>query len=406
MKKTSFLIVLLLIFSLMLTLAGCGNSVTVTKSYVNDELHAIVEFSNGDTKDLGYVGTADESKNVTVTKSYVNDGLHAIVEFSNGETKDLGYVGVEVEPPIYKVRFYDINNKLVSEQEVYKNKSAKAPDLSDVGDQVFNGWDKDFSSVQSDLEVHAVYGDKEKFTVTFLDENGNVLKTEQVVSGKSATAPATPTREDTIFEKWDKSFTKVTENITVTAVYRKKNTYTVTFKDYSGTTLGTASVKEGDTAVAPVTPIREGYKFTGWSSSLSNVKSNKTVTAQYSFEGGNNVLDIAYKLNGNGTVTVTISMKGTVKFCGMEGYITVPSGMTYKSHTDGSGMTSNYSDGKIYFMFVSGNGQNVTSSTTLLTVTFAYTGTSADLVMTISDIYDQAYNTVQYKVIGQKLKLE
>lgn len=311
-----------------------------------------------------------------------------------------------MEPPLYTVKFYDINNKIVSEQEVYKGKSATAPTLGNVGDKVFSGWDKEFSSVQSDLDVYPIYGDKEKFTVTFLDENGNVLKTQEVVSGKSATAPTVPTREDTIFDKWDKSFSNVTENLTVTAIYRAKNIYTVTFNDYSGLQLGTTSVKEGNTAVAPTTPTREGYTFKGWSSSLSDITSNKTVTAQYTANGGNNVLDISYKLNGNGTVTVTIAMTGTVRFCGMEGYITVPSNMAYKSHSDGSGMTSNYTDGKIYFMYVSGNGKNVTSNTTLVTITFAYTGSVADLAVTISDIYDQDYNTVQYKVIGQKLKFE
>ena len=59
----------------------------------------------------------------------------------------------------------------------------------------------------------------ETFTVTFVDYDGSVLKTETVESGKSATAPADPVREGYTFAGWDKSFDNVTEDITVTAKY-------------------------------------------------------------------------------------------------------------------------------------------------------------------------------------------
>ncbi len=61
----------------------------------------------------------------------------------------------------------------------------------------------------------------ETFTVTFVDYDGTILKTETVESGKSATAPASPTREGYAFSGWDKSFENVTSNLTVTALYEK-----------------------------------------------------------------------------------------------------------------------------------------------------------------------------------------
>lgn len=57
--------------------------------------------------------------------------------------------------------------------------------------------------------------------------------------------------------------------------------YTVTFKDYDGTVLKTEEVEPGKAATAPVAPSRDGYIFTGWNQSFSNVISDMEIVAQY-----------------------------------------------------------------------------------------------------------------------------
>ncbi|MHB1484071.1 MAG: MBG domain-containing protein [Saccharofermentanales bacterium] len=58
--------------------------------------------------------------------------------------------------------------------------------------------------------------------------------------------------------------------------------YTVTFKDFEGNTLKTETVIHGNAATAPAdVPARIGYDFAGWSTAFSNVSSNLTVNAQY-----------------------------------------------------------------------------------------------------------------------------
>lgn len=58
-----------------------------------------------------------------------------------------------------------------------------------------------------------------KYTVTFKDWDGKVLKTQKVEKGKAATAPANPTREHYSFAGWDKAFNNVTSDLVVTATY-------------------------------------------------------------------------------------------------------------------------------------------------------------------------------------------
>ena len=74
------------------------------------------------------------------------------------------------------------------------------------------------------------------------------------------------------------SFSELLYTVTYEEV---KPTYTVTFKDWDGTVLKTQTVEEGSSATAPSNPSRDGYNFTGWDKDFSNVTANVTITAQY-----------------------------------------------------------------------------------------------------------------------------
>ena len=132
-----------------------------------------------------------------------------------------------------------------------------------------------------DINIEVTYElPKATYTITFKDWDGTTLKTQTVEEGSSATPPSNPTRTGYTFTGWLGSYTNVQSNVTITAQY-SINTYTVTFKDWNGTTLKTQTVNHGSSATAPSNPIREGYEFTGWSGSYTNVTSNLTIMAQY-----------------------------------------------------------------------------------------------------------------------------
>lgn len=196
------------------------------------------------------------------------------------------------DPPVktYTVTFKDHDGKVLETQKVEEGKGATAPANPTRDGYTFEGWDKAFNNITSDLVVTATYKAEETkptdpvvttYTVTFKDWDGTVLKTEKVEKDKAATAPADPTRTHYTFAGWDKAFNKITADLVVTATY-KINEYTVTFKDYDGTVLKTQKVESGKAATAPAEPTREHYKFAGWDKSFSNVTSDLVVTATYS----------------------------------------------------------------------------------------------------------------------------
>jgi len=71
-----------------------------------------------------------------------------------------------------------------------------------------------------------------------------------------------------------------TGDLLLTALWTQV-THTVIFADWNGNVLKTESVPHGNNATAPADPVRSGHTFTGWDRSFTNVQGDLTVTAQY-----------------------------------------------------------------------------------------------------------------------------
>ena len=179
----------------------------------------------------------------------------------------------------YTVTFYDKDGNVLSTQTVNWNEAAKTPEIPVWEGHNFTGWSAEFDHVKSDLNIKPIY-DVQTYTVTFVGFGGTELKKEKVEYGESATAPEAPAVTGYTFTGWDKTYNNITADLTVTAQYTI-NTYTVTFVDWDKTTLKVEKVDYGKSATAPSNPIREGYHFTGWDKDFSNIAGDLTVTAQY-----------------------------------------------------------------------------------------------------------------------------
>ncbi len=108
--------------------------------------------------------------------------------------------------------------------------------------------------------------DAEEFGATVLSE-------AEVNRGKSARAPLNPSHEGYIFLGWDyDDFSSITADIDIYAVYRPLDTYSVTFYGADGNPLGDAvSVVEGGKIEAPEAPRVYGKFFVGWDKELDVV---------------------------------------------------------------------------------------------------------------------------------------
>lgn len=181
----------------------------------------------------------------------------------------------------YTVTFLDWDGSVLKTESVDEGADAIPPPPPSRSGYAFTGWDTDYYNVTADLTVTAQYRVLNIYTVSFRDYDGTVLKTEYVVEGEAATPPSTPTRDGYDFAYWDVAFDCIVETTIVTAVYVPKIVHTVTFKDWDETVLKTQAVEHGAAAAAPEALSRNGYRFLGWDNDFFIVAADLTVTAQY-----------------------------------------------------------------------------------------------------------------------------
>lgn len=206
------------------------------------------------------------------------DFLKPLTKDSKVKNGDTVYVKWTINK--YTVTFMDGEKVLATFTNVPHGSAVTAPEVPEKDGKTFSKWDKDFSKVTSDLTINAVY-DVDTFTVTFKDGE-KVLETQTVEYEAAATAPDTARLsppEGMHFAKWDKDFSKVTEDIEVSAVY-EFNKYTVTFKN-GETTIKVVEVKHGDPATPPNVFDTPTEKFVGWDKSFDNVTSDLIVNAKF-----------------------------------------------------------------------------------------------------------------------------
>jgi len=133
-----------------------------------------------------------------------------------------------------------------------------------VGDNKYN-----FETpVTSNLELIAKW-EKNKYTITFKNYDGNTLENVTVEHGNMPKYNGTPTRKSDAqysyeFAGWNPDIVEATKNTSYTATYKSiLNKYKVTFADGEDI-LNEEIVEYGKTVSKPSDLTKEGHKFLGW----------------------------------------------------------------------------------------------------------------------------------------------
>lgn len=128
----------------------------------------------------------------------------------------------------------------------------------------------------------------EEFTVTWKDDNGDILETDtNVLSGTLPTYNSEiPTKEsnedhyDYVFKGWTPEITKVTKDITYTAVYDKVfDTYTITWLDSDNKILNKAQVEHGTIPSFSLPEDTVEWEYTSWDKEVVAATSDTTYIA-------------------------------------------------------------------------------------------------------------------------------
>ena len=153
------------------------------------------------------------------------------------------------------------------------------------------GWKPALDYVTGEATYVATYdSSKVEYKVTFM--NGVDVIDEQIVPyGEAAVEPTNVTRDGYKFTGWNTSFSKVTENLTVKALFEELPSYIVKVVDGdNGAKIDSIKVVEGKVYTLPTAPKKTAYTFDayydgekklGVANDKVSITSNITITAAY-----------------------------------------------------------------------------------------------------------------------------
>ena len=132
--------------------------------------------------------------------------------------------------------------------------------------------------------LEKIIAPKPDYTVTFKDDEGNIIDTQKVMEGSSATSPKVPDKEHYSFVGWDFGFTNVRDDMEITALY-VKNKYSVAYVNWETKEAETKVFSYGDPLDYPEESVIEGYDFVGWTTldgkKVNEVTDNLVLMANY-----------------------------------------------------------------------------------------------------------------------------
>ncbi|MDE6947803.1 MAG: InlB B-repeat-containing protein [Anaeroplasmataceae bacterium] len=259
----------------------------------------------------------------------------------------------EGEEPViktYMVSFESDGGSVVESQTIEAGKKAVRPVSPTKEGYLFMGWFKDDNKTQEfdftteiinkDIILYAKWEkEPESLTVYFNSKEGSAVDPiRNIPSGSKIERPSDPVREGYRFVGWfkdtggtltvefDFATEVITKSITLYAKWESLNqTYVVDFDTKDGTTILHQEVSEGECAVQPADPYKEGYTFAGWYSDVdctiaynfaTPVTKNTVIYAKWEKQDEDSITNFNFSqfyteasknLDGNGKTTIAIT---------------------------------------------------------------------------------------------------
>ena len=181
----------------------------------------------------------------------------------------------------------------------------------------FTGWNPSIVAANANTTYTAQYKATAKpvettyYTITWLNWDNSVLKTQTVAKGTVPSYSGTPTRQadsnnSYIFTGWNPAVTTATKNAVYTAQYQAvakpaAQTYTITWKNWDGKVLKTQKVSSGAKPSYNGIPTRAAdskytYSFKGWTPSVVIATKDASYTATYTSKAKAVPLNVKVKI--------------------------------------------------------------------------------------------------------------
>ena len=195
---------------------------------------------------------------------------------------------------------FKIGDTVVSSESLEYGTAIVAPEAPEKEGHTFNGWGKVAETVPAhDVTYEGSYS-VNSYTLTYMVD-GEKYWEGTVAYGTALTALEAPTKRGYTFSGWSGlPATMPANDVTVNGSFTIER-YTVTFYDWDGTVLKVEIVAWGQAATPPADPTREGYTFIGWDFDYTNVVWDLAVNAEY-VKNAETVYTVEYHAGANGWI--------------------------------------------------------------------------------------------------------
>jgi|GEM_PF-3003177 len=199
----------------------------------------------------------------------------------------------------FNVTWSSNNTAVISNSGIVTRPTFETGNVSVIMTATITMVDNEETTVDRPYTVVVIALPQVTFTVTFNSNGGSAVANVTAGQGTTISAPTAPTRAGYTFDGWYKEASlttpwnfatdTVTAQTTLYAKWVAIVTYTVTFDPNNGSNTFTQTITQGGFATAPTAPVKPGYQFTNWQTTVGTVwnfttnavNANLTLIAQY-----------------------------------------------------------------------------------------------------------------------------